>query len=429
MLKLEEWMDAKALLREGLSQREIARRTGFSRNTIARLADQPAPPPPPRRPRASKLDPFKPYLTERFQECPLSAVRLLEEIRPMGYDGGPAVLRRFLVTLRTAQRARATATVRFETPPGKQAQVDWAAVGTFPTPEGETVKISAFVMVLGFSRMLYVEFTTSMELPVFLACHQHAFAYFGGCPRELLYDNMAQVKLIGSPEYNPLLLDFAGHYGFTPRLCRVRRPRTKGKVERMVGYLQDNFLAGRTFADLADLNAQAQHWLAHTANVRLHATTGQRPVDLLPNEALPPFAACRPYLLTQKEVRAVSAEGYVFLDGSRYSVHPDHVGKTVLVEVGAQRVRVRAGDLILADHARAPRPGTCMADPEHVAACWKLCLPRPAAAPPEPTAAPPRAPAWQLTFSDAVATTPLSTYAALAGTASVAPAPLSEISG
>jgi transposase len=414
MLKVEEWMDVKMLANQGHSARAIARMTGYSRNTIAKLLRQAAPEPFHVPPRPSKLDPFKPYLRQRLQECPLSAVRLLEEIRPMGFNGSLCVLQRFLATLRGEQRAQARATVRFETPPGRQAQVDWAYAGCFSDAAGQPVKIYIFVMVLGFSRMMYVEFTTSMELEQLLRCHREAFAFLGGWPKELLYDNMAQVMLPGRREWNPLYLDFAHYYGLLPHTCRVRRARTKGKVERMVDYVKDNFLLGRTFADLADLNAQGRHWLTHTANVRIHATTKQRPLDLLAAEGLTPYASLSPYRFLRRSVRQVSVEGFVHLDRSRYSVHPDHVGRTVLVEEGEQRVIVRVGDLILAEHARAPQPGSCMAHPAHVAALWKLCLP-PGKEPP------PTGPGWQVTFTEGVAQTPLSAYEQAAqGTEAVA---------
>jgi transposase len=403
MRTVEEWMNVKMLFNQGCSMREIARRTGYSRNTVAKLLSQAAPTPFHTPPRTSKLDPFKPYLEERFAAVPLSAVRLLEEIRPMGYAGSLCTLRRFLAPLRAQRRAQAKATVRFETPPGHQAQVDWAYGGAFPDAAGQPVKIYLFVMVLGFSRMLYVEFTTSMDLEHLLHCHREAFAFFGGWPQELLYDNMAQVMLPGRREWNPLFLDFATYYGIVPRTCRVRRPRTKGKVERMVEYVRDSFLLGRSFADLPDLNAQGRHWLTHTANVRLHATTGQRPIDLLATEGLTPHADLAPYRFVRKSVHTVSAESYVHLDRSRYSVHPDHVGRTVLVEEGEQRVIVRVGDLILAEHARAPQPGSCMVHPDHVAALWKLCL----APGKEP---PPSGPGWQVTFTEGVAQTPLAAY-------------------
>jgi transposase len=408
VLTVEEWMDIKLWLKQGLSQREIARRTGLSRNTVARLAAQPAPRPYSRPSQGSILDPFKPYLVERFEAYPLSAPRLLAEIRPMGYTGGVHLLREFLATLRTRQRQLTRATVRFETPPGQQAQVDWCHCGSFADPAGQFVKISAFVMVLGFSRLTYVEFTTSMELAELLRCHQNAFAFFGGWPRELLYDNMAQVKLPHSAAWNPLFLDFAQHYGFVPRTCRVRRPRTKGKVERTIGYLQDNFLAGRSFADLGDLQAQGRHWLEYTANVRVHATTGSRPVDLLPEEGLTPLSQARPYPLGRRSVRKVSAEALVQLDRSTYSVPPEHVGTTVLVEEGELQIRIRCGDTIIAEHRRAERPGQQVVTPEHVAALWQLSTG--GSAPPPAS----HSPNFQLTFEQGVAATPLSVYEALA---------------
>jgi len=206
-------------------------------------------------------------------------VHLLAEIQDQGYTGSINLVRRYLQTLYPFKQALEKATLRYETPPGEQAQVDWAYCGRFLDLNGETVPIYAFVMVLGFSRLLYVEFTTSVELPVLIQCHLNAFQFFGGWPRTILYDNMKQVKL-GPGEFNPLFLDFAHPYGIVPKTHRVRRPRTKGKVERMVDYVKDNFLKGRTFDDLSDLNAHVRHWLDHTANTRLHATTNQRPVDL-----------------------------------------------------------------------------------------------------------------------------------------------------
>lgn len=405
MLTLEEWMDARSLLHQGLSQREVARQTGYSRNTVARLAAQQSPPPAPRRPRPSQLDPFKPYLERRFAECPLSNVRLLEEIRPMGYPGGIDVLRRFLTPLRREQTLRAKATVRFETPPGHQGQVDWAHCGRFPDANGQPVSVYAFTIVLGFSRMLFVEFTASMELATLIRCHQSAFEFFGGWPKELLFDNMAQVRLPGGA-WNPLFIDFAAHYAITPRTCRPRRPRTKGKVERSIRYLKENFLTGRSFIDLSDLNLQARHWLSATANLRAHATTGRRPIDLLAQEQLTPLGSARPYRLAGVGARKVDAEGFVHWDRSRYSTPPEQVGKTVLVEEADQRVIIRAADLIIAEHPRAARPGSCVVRKEHVSAFWKLAQ--------GGSSPPPAAPPWQLTFADVVATTPLSHYEEIA---------------
>lgn len=382
MLRLEEWMDIKDLYRQGHSIREIARVTGRCRKTVRLVLRQKAPSPYKQPPRASKLDPFKPYLAQRYEACSLSGVRLTQEIQAMGFDGSVDIVQRYLRTLAADRRTQQRATVRFETPPGQQAQVDWAHCGKLGDQS-----VYAFLMVLGFSRMLYVEFTLSMDLPTLLQCHKNAFAYLGGWTQTLLYDNMKQVKL-GPDQFHPLFLDFAHYYGFTPKTHRIRRPRTKGKVERMVDYLKESFLKGRSFADLADMNAQGRHWLDNTANVRLHATTGQRPVDLWHQEGLTALASLPEYPLHAIAARKVDAEGFVRLGGSRYSVPPAHVGQTVTLLHLGQKVLVRAGDLVVAEHACAPKPGSCMADPAHLAELWKLST----------RVSPPSAPlAWQQT--------------------------------
>jgi transposase len=374
--------------------------TGLARNTVRRALREQAPHPAKKRGRSSQLDPYKPYLEHRYAECALSAVRLLEEIRAMGYGGGIDVVRRFIRSLAPHARSQAKMTVRFETPPGEQAQADWASCGHEMDETGRRRAVYAFVMVLSYSRMLYVEFTHLMVLTELIRCHQRAFAFFGGWPRTILYDNMKQVRL--SPaEWNPLFLDFINHHDITPRTHRVRRPRTKGKVERMVHYLKDNFLNGRAFADMSDLRAQGQHWLDQMANTRLHATTGCRPCDLLVEEKLNALSSIAAYQIAAVSERKVDAESFVRLGRSRYSVPPEYVGSRVIVKRGEQRVVVRAGDLVIAEHAPAPRPGACMTQKEHVEALWRLSLQR--------TTAPP-APSWHIGWREPAATTPLTAY-------------------
>jgi len=195
MLRLEAWMDIHALRREGHSIRAIVALTGHSRNTIRRALRQKVQQRFSAPKRASKLDGFKDYVEHRYNECALSAVRLLEEIRAMGYSGSLITLRRFIQTLKPAKKALERATVRFETAPGQQAQADWAYCGRFADPTGRWIPVYAFVMVLSFSRMLYVEFTSSMKVESLIRCHLNAFAFFGGWPNEVLYDNVKQVKL------------------------------------------------------------------------------------------------------------------------------------------------------------------------------------------------------------------------------------------
>nr|ACX33972.1 IstA transposase IS21 family protein [uncultured bacterium RM44] len=397
-------MDVKDLHRQGYSIRQIARITGHTRNTVKRKLSETFPEPFSAPARSSHLDPYKAYLEGRFRECGLSGVRLLDEIRPMGYTGSVDIVRRFINTLRPSQVAVQKATVRFETPPGQQGQADWAYCGRFPDRTGTMVPIYAFVFVLGFSRMLFIRFTTSMDVPALIDCHQRAFNYLGGWPREILYDNMKQVKL-GPNEWNPLLLDFANHYGLTPKTHRIRRPRTKGKVERMVFYVKDNFLNGRSFANLDDLNAQGLHWLDSTANARVHATTQEKPADLLGQEGLTPVLSITPYKLYPTRLAKVSAESFVRIGGSRYSVPPSYVGQTVTVTLRERRIVIRSGNLIVFEHDKADQPGACVAAKEHLAELWKLSL----------ASSEGPAPHWQMTFRQDVAATPLSQYEAAAG--------------
>jgi transposase len=398
MLSCADYMDLHHLQREGLSLRAIARQTGYSRNTVRKLLRAPTPPQYQSPQRDSQLDPYKDHLQRRYLEHGLSAVRLLAEIQPMGYAGSVDLVRRFLRTLRAERQRTGKLTVRYETGPGEQAQVDWKHAGGFTDPQGRTVKVYAFVMVLSFSRALFVQFTTSMALPVLLACHEAAFAFFGGVPRRILYDNMKQVR-VGPGQLHPQLLDFAAHHGFTPSTHRAYRPRTKGKVERAIQYLDGSLLQGREFADLAALNTFARHWCEHTANARVHATTKGKPAVLLAKEALAPARAAYPFI----ETRQVDAGSFVAWRGSRYSVPPAHVGRTVAVVGVLGRVQVRLGETIIAEHAQAAKSGQTLADPAHLAEVWKLSVPGGADRPPPPN--------WKLTFDAQVPVRPLSAYA------------------
>jgi transposase len=287
----EEWVDIVSLQRQGLSLRAISARLGVSRNTVRAALRREGPPSRQARTLPSKLDPYKDYLLSRLADYPeLSAVVLCEEIRALGYGGGLSILKEFTYPYRQRRREPV---VRFETPPGRQAQADWSGLGRHLLGDGQRTP-QLFVMVLGYSRTLYAEAVCRADLPSFLACHARAFAYFGGVPEEVLYDNAKVVvleRLADGPRYNPGLLDFAGRYSFAPRLCRPYRARTKGKVERSIGYLKDRFFVGRVFTDLDDLNCQLLGWLDAVANRREHATTGERPVDRLRREGLAPLPA------------------------------------------------------------------------------------------------------------------------------------------
>jgi transposase len=302
-----QW-DTLVLLRHyleaGLSKAALARQLGVSRRTIyqwlaAGLLDQPLPPERPPRQRATrptKLAPYLPLIRTRLATYPeLSAVRLFAECRAAGYSGGYSQLTAAVAELRP--RPEPAPVVRFETAPGQQAQFDFA---TLRLPWGTR---SALLVVLGYSRLLYVELAVRQTALTVMLGLERAFAAFGGVPREILFDQMKSVivedhrptggRLLENPEF----LRFAAHWGFRIRACRPYRAQTKGKVERPVRYLRSGFLYGRTFLGDADLADQLTRWLAEVANCRRHGTTQEAPVTRWVRDeqaALLPLAA-RPY--------------------------------------------------------------------------------------------------------------------------------------
>lgn len=241
MDKEHRMMKAEILQGEGFKQREIAEMLGVTDRTVRNyLKEHPQAEPRPRR--SSKIDPFKPAIDAILEQNPTyNRSILIERLARMGYSGKISILRDYAAGI--AMRLQTQAVIRFETEMGWQAQVDWKEFGK-QTVDGREIKLYAFVMVLGYSRKPFVCFTTSMDQATMLACHILAFAYFGGVPHEILYDNMRTAfgpDAEGIWQPTKRLLAFAAHYSFTPRHCKIRRPETKGKVERTVGYLGNNY--------------------------------------------------------------------------------------------------------------------------------------------------------------------------------------------
>ena len=267
------------LLDEGLSKTVIAQRLGVSRRVVhywiatGQLSrDVDTAPPRHYRPRPTQLDPFTGIISARLATYPeLSAVRLFDEIRGAGYPGGITQVREYVARVRPSPEPEPL--VRFETAPGHQAQVDFAE---FRLPWG---KRYALLVVLGYSRLLWLKFYPRQTLATVITGLEEAFAFIGGVPTELLFDQMKAVivdderadggKLLENPEF----LRFASHWGFRIRACRPYRAQTKGKVERPIRYVRSNFFYGREFIGDADLDAQRLAWLDGVANVRTHRTT------------------------------------------------------------------------------------------------------------------------------------------------------------
>lgn len=383
MISLEAWVDIKSMIRQGRSIRQISRTTGLSRNTVRRYLREDDPPryaPRPKRP--SILDPYKDYLTARLEAVPeLDATVLLREIQARGYPGAITTLKDFIRPLRAERLRLAELTVRYETAPGEQGQVDWAEFGRLP--DGR--KLYALVVVLGWSRASYVHFTTRMTLQELLFSLVLAFESFGGFPKKLLFDNLKSVVLerrtsVAESTLHPRFLDFAGHYGLQVQLCEPARPRTKGKVERPVDYVRRSLVRPNfaRWTSAEDANRDARHWLGHVANVRLHGTTRERPCDRLPKEGLTPLSSARPYDLRWSEVRQVYRDCHFSWSGNRYSVPWQHGATAVLVRRHPDgRLEVERGGEVIATHRERPAGrGETLTRPEHIAGLWQKTLGR-----------------------------------------------------
>lgn len=359
MLGGGETLDIKVMHAQGLSIREISRRTGRDRKTVRKyLQSQELPKYGPRPEKPSKLDDYKEYLQARMAEGVFNANRLFSEIQSLGYSGGRTILKDFMKPFRPLQKPQAV--VRFETKPGEQAQVDF---GVFQyEDQGHKRKVNAFVMVMSYSRAMYVEFVDRQDTATLVRCHIHAFEYFGGVPEHVLYDNLKPVVLGrdegGQPVWNQRFLDFALVAGFLPKVCRPYRAQTKGRVERSVGYLRQSFWPGLRFLNVEDLSAQGRTWCDRVANTRVHGTTQRRPCDLLAEEnlhALPSRTVLAPFL---SEERKVSRDGFVSFAGSRYGVPWAFAGRTVEVRENGYHVEVYSAGARVAVHPKAVIAGT-----------------------------------------------------------------------
>lgn len=272
----------KHYLEQGLTKAAIAERVGVSRRTIhywlaSGQLDRPIGRPVGYPPRPTKLDRYQAIIRERLETYPeLSAVRLFEEVRAAGYGGSLTQLKVYVRQVRP--RPSVDPVVRFETPPGKQGQVDFAE---FRFPWG---KRFGLLVVLGYSRLLWLRFYRRQTMRVLFEGLETAFRFFGGVPRELLFDQLKAVIIEderpdgGRVVENPEFLRFAAHWGFRIRACRPYRAQTKGKVERPVSYVRKSLVYGREFLDDEDLNARAADWLERVANVRVHGTTREQPI-------------------------------------------------------------------------------------------------------------------------------------------------------
>lgn len=326
-------MEIRSDHQKGLSYSELGRKYNIDRRTAKKYAESET------RPvysltdsKPSKLDPYKGQIMMWLEEAPYSAMKIWEKVREQGFEGGYTVVKQYVRGKK--EQLNEQATVRFETMPGLQAQVDWAFFEDYRVREnGEEKKLYCFLMILGYSRMRYIEFVTDMSTDTLIRCHVNAFRYFNGYPEEILYDNMKQVvikRLMKQEEsaLNRQFEDFAGFYGFKPVLCRPYRGQTKGKIERTVRYVRDNFMVGIRYRSLNDLNGQARAW-CNKVNAKEHGTTGDIPFQRIKKERLNPLI--REYIIDKINLRRVQKDCLISYGGNQYSVPSEYAGKDVAV--------------------------------------------------------------------------------------------------
>lgn len=367
MIDYEQFCHIKDLqTQQGLKPPQIAQVLDLDPRTVAKWVaeDHYRPRQPTQRP--SQLDPFKPDIVRMLERYPYSATQIFDRICALGFSGSYSIVKRYVRTVRP-RRPPAFLTLSFA--PGECAQVDWGSFGSVPV--GSTRRrLSFFVMVLCYSRMLYVECTVAQTMEHFLACHQHAFEFLHAVPHKIMVDNLKSAVLkraLGqAPVLNPKYLEFAQHYGFSIAPCNVGQAHEKGRVENAVGYVKKNFLAGLDIPDFSALGPALRHWLDTVANVRSHGETKQKPVDLLEQERLAlrrlpshPFD-----IATVSPVRA-SRQFRITLDTNRYSVPAQYAGQPLTLKTYPDRLCLYAEENLIARHPRSYDRHQDFEDPDH----------------------------------------------------------------
>jgi len=349
-----------------LSAAQIARELGIDERTVSRWLNADKFKQREIVPRPSKIDPFKGQIVRWLQMHPYTATQIFLRLRENGYTGGITLVKDYVHHVRPA-RAPAFLTLSFA--PGECAQVDWGQYGTVPIGNTQR-RLSFFVMVLCYSRLLYVEFTLSETMEHFLACHQNAFLFFGGVPAKIMVDNLKSAvlrRVIGEdPVLNPRYQDFAEHYGFKIKPCGVRQAHEKGRVENAVGYVKKNFLAGQAFSDFSLAAPAARLWLDTVANVRLHGTMKQKPSELFQKEKPSlQILSAQPYDVgVIQQVRA-NNQFRVLLDTNTYSVPAEYASARLTLKCYPDHLCVYNQEKLIARHPRRYDRHQDIENPDH----------------------------------------------------------------
>jgi len=343
----------------------ISAKTGFSRKTIKRILEDKAPAE--SRSKSSKLDAFKPQIQTILSDKPLlPTILILEKIRAQGYNGGRTIVYDYVLQQRTVQRP---AYIPLETLPGEQAQVDWGYCDTISCGQHRR-KLYVFCMSLSYSRYFFLEFTVSMDMDTFLACHIHGFNFFEGVPKTILYDNLKSVvsQRVGKEvSFNARYFDFATFYGFSPRVCNPGKAHEKGRVERMIQYIKGNFLNRGPFDNFDQIRADSKIWLKQVANKRLHSVTRKVPQEAFNQEEQPHLLQLPPtaYDYRQPYPLPVSKQCLVQFQTNKYSIPSDYAYKTVTLKASSAEIEIYYDNQAIASHHRCYDKYQLIKNPDH----------------------------------------------------------------
>lgn len=350
----------------GLNPTQISREIGHNVRTVKRCLDAKQYEPRKSVKRSSILDPFRDSIVRMVESYPYSAQQIFQRLKEEGFTGGYTVVKKFVRKVRP-RKQKAYLTLAFA--PGECAQVDWGSYGSIRVGD-TTRRLSFFVMVLCYSRMMYVEFTVSQTMEHFLACHQNAFRAFGGIPKRIMVDNLKSAVLKRTPGeaplFNPKYAEFAAYHGFSISACGVAKGNEKGRVENAVGYVKKNFLAGAELPDFTAINPAVKLWLDSIANCRIHGETRVRPVDMLTSELphLQPLPL-NPYDVATITPVRVSSQFRVTLDSNRYSVPARLAGQRLTMKTYPDRLCFYYELSLVARHSRSYERHRDFEDPDH----------------------------------------------------------------
>ncbi|MBT8407973.1 MAG: IS21 family transposase [Deltaproteobacteria bacterium] len=360
------------LANEGLSIRKIAKSLQLSRKTVSKYLTEPNPQKATIT-RASKLDPFKDEIDRMLQiHAKVSAVVIRQRLLELGFDGGTTIVRDYLQKVRGSVKKKRPF-IRFESAPGQQCQIDWGHFGSLSYGNTNR-KLYCLALVECYSRMLYLEFTHCQRQQTLHRALLNAFRFLQGAPKELVHDNMltAVIERHGPlVRFNEAFLEFLRPFKIVPIACNVARPHEKGKVEKgAIHYIRYNFWPLRTFKDLKDIQTQANHWRDQVANQRIHATTGDRPIERFNSEAMTALPEHLPDCRDTKLAK-VHTDFSIRFDGNAYTVPPWAIGKQVVAKADHHSLTIYLKDKAIATHPRCWQRKARIELPQHREAARK----------------------------------------------------------